>query len=188
MPFDPKTLQSIAKLEQELGPFNTVLPEGLYHFAVRADKSEVSDASGYPVLRLGFEVLEPEEHRGRIHSEFLRWFANENSESEKTWEERTKLARRITGGFFRDLLVKGLAESPSMTPDLAAQVDEAIAGFGDSPDSTMEMMEAVAEVLDGVDFYGRIIHKTVNDEVRTRLRFVRYSDGAAKLSGVPMEI
>ena len=80
MPFNYDEMEALKAVEAEVGGGYENLPKGLYHFSFNGEDSEVAEnQGGYPYLRLVSEIMEGE-LEGRTHSEFLRWWANDDLE------------------------------------------------------------------------------------------------------------
>jgi hypothetical protein len=173
MPFDTEKISGLAQLEQELGPDFQVLPEGTYHF-VFTDSSEVNMVNGFPRLRLSMEVLEGEAE-GRVRSEWLGWYAKEDANAKKSFEERTATIRGMTLRFLKNT-IHAISESPNTNKNTGQVLMDAMAGLGDHPEATSEQFEIIAEALVDVDFFGVIKHRTdkLTGDVREGLRHAKY--------------
>lgn len=189
MGYDRDKLKHYQEREEEIGPRGVTIPDGLYHFAVDAEKSEVLDPQGFPRLRLTAVVLAGEQ-KNRQFSEFVGWYANPNptKPTDKSFEERTTLTRRITQRWFQDLL-DGMSGSPVATEKVGKSLDDAIHALQglDDPTAVTEMMEAIIAVSDGVDFYGKVVTKKGTDYNNMYVQR-DYAKAASVLGEVPLEL
>ena len=160
MSFNVTEMDKLQAIEAEVGGGFENLPRGLYHFGFRGEDSEVATSKGgYPYLRLVSEILEGE-LEGRSHSEFIRWFADDDPEAKKSWEERTETARLFAMRYLagEQGIMRSIADSPNVDQERGEALQEAIVMLqaSDSADEVTEAYQALVHLLDGVDFFAKI--------------------------------
>src|SRR3990167_3840946 len=111
MPFDPRELQRLVEIEEQLGPANQPIAPGLYHFVV-SDLTEVKDSNGYPCLSVASEIIEGD-FTNRLHFDWLSWFTAEKpDESPDETLKREEFLRGMLKRYVVEL-VRASAASPA---------------------------------------------------------------------------
>lgn len=139
-----------------------MIPVGKYNWEIiDYDVSEVATA---PRLTIKHQVIAAEPKHGgslngRMHTEFINWYASETSTSDKPYEQRERGLRAMTGRKL-DNYVNALATSPTSTQEQGDEIYQLVQALhaSDDTESVAETLGSLGIVLQRHIFTGSISH------------------------------
>ena len=157
MPFSTDNYVEFQEREEK-AHLDSMIPVGNYNWEV--EKAEVTEIGGTPRLRVQHRLDASNNGQvGRVHSEFFNWYANENAESDKPYEQRERNLRGLTSRKL-DGYMSALASSPTSTQEIGDSFRECIEELRSSDDEVevRELLVAIGHLLEGQYLTGRISH------------------------------
>ena len=158
MPFSTESMIELQEREIEQRKADQ-LPQGDYNFIV--DRADVFDANGLPKLSINMKIVSSKDGMfvGRYQSDFLGWFASEQSQSEKPIEQRESTLRRMTSRSL-DEYIKALADAPYSTQEIGDLLNKEHANLKglDDVGEVTECFEAIGALLQGQELTATIKH------------------------------
>jgi hypothetical protein len=193
MAVDKVLLEKLLDMENSAPERGAPVPKGNYMVTLSREYSEIKIINGAPMLKLT-GVITTGEAVGRRISAAGFWFASEKARTGKSFDERQKQTREITGAMLRDLMWACVG-SPSGGSSIVEGMHAYIEGLNDDREDVTETFEGILELLDDVEIPIVVIHRANGKQTYSDMRTVYCKEDPAStyetfaaLTGAPVEI